>query len=123
MPKPVHPGDPTAQPALGVLTIHHDYDSGTTVQGTTKHSLAHNALKDHRSWTWSRDAGAWLLRSSRHRKPKAAAIIEMRKILEELGYTVEDDIDPATPDMKQQEQDLADRIDDRAQRPGPPADP
>lgn len=106
----------TSNTARRVLTIHHDYDSGTTVQGTIKDSSANAALKDHRSWVWSRFAQAWLLRSSRHRKPKEVAIAEIQQVLERLGYRVERDIDPAMPDIEQREQDLAERMDSRAQR-------
>jgi hypothetical protein len=98
------PADTTMSSAVqGELTIHHDYDSGTTVQGTSKNSPAHTALKAHPSWTWSGYAQAWLLRSSRHRKPKDAVTAEMQQVLENLGYTVERDIDPAMPSIEQRE--------------------
>ncbi|WP_447002415.1 DUF3560 domain-containing protein [Saccharothrix isguenensis] len=106
----------TSSTTRGALTIHHDYHSGTTVQGTDKNSPAHTALKAHRSWVWSGYAQAWLLRSSRHRKPKDGAITEMQQVLEGLGYTVERDIDPAVPSVEQQERDLADRMTNRAHR-------
>lgn len=102
--------------SLGTLTIHHDYESGTTVDGTTRNSPAHLALKAHPSWTWSRYAGAWLLRSSRHRQSKPYALAEIERVLTEAGYTVERDIDDTMPSVEQQETDLADRMDDRVDR-------
>jgi hypothetical protein len=99
-----------------VLTIHHDYESGTTVEGTAKNSPAHEALKAHPSWTWSRYAEAWLLRSSRHRRPKLGPIAAMERILTDRGYTVQRDIDGAMPSVEHQETDLADRIDARQDR-------
>ncbi|MYW90477.1 DUF3560 domain-containing protein [Amycolatopsis rubida] len=102
--------------ALGTLTIHHDYESGTTVEGTTRNSPAHVALRAHPSWTWSRYATAWLLRSSRHRQSKPYAVAEIESVLTEAGYTVERDIDDTMPSVEQQETDLADRMDDRADR-------
>jgi hypothetical protein len=100
----------------GDRCVHHDYDSGTTVEGTTKNSPAHLALKAHPSWTWSRYAEAWLLRSSRHRQSKPYAIADIERVLTEAGYTVERDIDDTTPSVEQQETDLADRMDDRVDR-------
>lgn len=101
---------------LGALTICHDYEGGTTVVGTTKDSPAHHALKAHPSWTWSRYARAWLLRSSRHRRPKYGDISVMERTLAELGYTVSRDIDETMPTVEQQETDLADRMEQRADR-------
>ncbi|OZM70740.1 hypothetical protein CFN78_24050 [Amycolatopsis antarctica] len=102
--------------SLGTLTIHHDYESGTTVEGTTRNSPAHAALKAHPSWTWSRYATAWLLRSSRHRQSKPYAIAEIERVLTEAGYTVEREINDTMPSVEQQETDLADRMDDRVDR-------
>ncbi|ASR39991.1 hypothetical protein BAY61_32440 (plasmid) [Prauserella marina] len=102
--------------SLGHLTIHHDYESGTTVEGTTKYSPAHLALKAHPSWTWSRSADAWLLRSSRHRQSKPYAIADIERVLTEAGYTVEREINDAMPSVEQQETDLAERMDDRVDR-------
>jgi hypothetical protein len=102
--------------SLGTLTIHHDYESGTTVEGTTRNSPAHLALKAHPSWTWSRYAGAWLLRSSRHRQSKPYAIAEIDRVLTEAGYTVTRDIDDAMPSVDEQEADRADRMDARVDR-------
>ncbi|WP_189060176.1 DUF3560 domain-containing protein [Longimycelium tulufanense] len=106
----------TAHTSGTTLTIHHDYESGTTVQGTTRGSAAHQALKAHRSWVWSRYAGAWLLRSSRHRQSKPSAIAEIERVLTGLGYTVEQDIDDALPSVAQQEADLAARMEERVDR-------
>jgi hypothetical protein len=47
--------------SAGTVTIHHDYESGTTAQGTEKDSPARHAITANRSWTWSRYARAWLL--------------------------------------------------------------
>nr|WP_034271048.1 hypothetical protein [Haloechinothrix halophila] len=102
--------------SLGNLTIHHDYESGTTVEGTTKNSPAHHALKAHPSWTWSRYAGAWLLRSSRYRQSKPYAIADIERVLTTAGYTVEREIDDTMPSVEQREDDLADRMDDRVDR-------
>ena len=102
--------------SLGTLTIHHDYESGTTVEGTTRNSPAHLALKAHRSWTWSRYAGAWLLRSSRHRQSKPYAIAEIERVLTDAGYTVDREIDDTMPSVEQQENDLTGRMDQRADR-------
>lgn len=101
---------------LGTLTINHDYESGTTVEGTTRDSPAHLALKAHPSWTWSRYAEAWLLRSSRHRQSKPYAINEIERVLTEAGYTVERAIDDTMPAVERQEADLAERMDDRVDR-------
>lgn len=101
-------------PALGELTICHDYEGGTTVVGTERNSPAHHAIKANRSWTWSRYAGAWLLRSSRHRRPKLGDIALMERTLTGLGYTVTREIDEAMPSVEQQEDDLAERMEDRA---------
>lgn len=101
---------------MSTLTIHHDYEGGTTVQGTTKGSKAHLALKNNRSWVWSRYAGAWLLRSSRHRQSKRYAIDEIERVLTELGYTVEREIDDAMPAVAEQEQDRAERMGQRVDR-------
>lgn len=98
------------------LSICHDYESGTTVQGTTRYSPAHEALKAHRSWTWSRYATAWLLRSSRHRRPKLYEIDAMERILTGLGYAVEREIDETMPSVDRQEEDLAERMDARHDR-------
>lgn len=98
------------------LTIRHDYEGGTTVEGTAKNSPAHHAIKANRSWTWSRYAGAWLLRSSRHRRPKYADIDLMQRLLTDLGYTVTRDIDETMPTVEDQEADLAERMDDRSNR-------
>jgi hypothetical protein len=73
--------------SMGTLTIHHDYESGTTVEGTTRNSLADLALNAHPSWTWSRYAGAWLLRSSRHRQSEPYAIDEIERVLTKQDYT------------------------------------
>lgn len=102
--------------SLGTLTIHHDYESGTTVEGTTRNSPAHLALKAHPSWTWSRHATAWLLRSSRHRPLKPYALDEITRVLTESGYTVERDIDETMPSVEQQETDREDRMNDRVHR-------
>ncbi|WP_043836097.1 MULTISPECIES: DUF3560 domain-containing protein [Amycolatopsis] len=102
--------------SLGTLTIHHDYESGTTVEGTTRNSPAHLALKAHPSWTWSRYSTAWLLRSSRHRQSKPYALADIERVLTEAGYTVERDIDDTMPSVEQQETNLADRMDDRVDR-------
>jgi hypothetical protein len=102
--------------SMGTLTIHHDYESGTTVEGATRNSPAHVALKAHPSWTWSRYATAWLLRSSRHRQSKPYAIDDIERVLTEAGYTVERDINDTMPSVEQQEADLADRMDDRGDR-------
>jgi Domain of unknown function (DUF3560) len=102
--------------STGTVTIHHDYESGTTVQGTEKDSPAHHAIKANRSWTWSRYARAWLLRSSRHRRPKFYEIDAMQRALTELGYTVDREIDEAMPTVEQQEADLAGRMEHRADR-------
>lgn len=104
--------------SAGTLIICHDYDSGTTVAGTTRNSPAHHAIKANRSWTWSRHAGAWLLRSSRHRRPKFHEIDAMERTLTALGYQVTREIDEAMPTVEQQEADLADRLDQRADRLG-----
>ncbi|GAB3365830.1 hypothetical protein GCM10027360_32670 [Amycolatopsis echigonensis] len=96
--------------------MHHDYESGTTVEGTTRNSPAHLALKAHPSWTWSRYAAAWLLRSSRHRQSKPYALAEIERVLTDAGYTVERDVDDTMPSVEQREADLADRMDDRADR-------
>jgi hypothetical protein len=109
--------EPVASSA-GTLIICHDYDSGTTVAGTEKNSPAHHAIKANRSWTWSRYAGAWLLRSSRHRRPKLHEIDAMERALTALGYQVTREIDEAMPTVEQQETDLADRLDQRADRLG-----
>lgn len=101
---------------LGTLTIRHDYEGGTTVLGTKKDSPAHRAIKANRSWTWSRYATAWLLRSSRHRRPKLGDIAVIERTLTGLGYTVTREIDDAMPTVEQQEADLAERMDDRADR-------
>src|ERR1700742_4867227 len=101
-------------PALGELTICHDYEGGTTVVGTERNSPAHHAIKANRSWTWSRYAGAWLLRSSRHRRPKLGDIALMERTLTGLGYTVTREIDEAMPSVEQHEDDLAERMEDRA---------
>jgi prefoldin subunit 5 len=109
----------TSTPApgsAGTLTIHHDYESGTTVVGTTKNSPAHHAIKANRSWTWSRYAGAWLLRSSRHRAPKLGDIALIERTLTGLDYTVTREIDEAMPSVEQREADLAERMDERADR-------
>lgn len=98
------------------LTIRHDYDGGTTVEGTTRDSTAHQALKQHPSWVWARSVTAWLLRSSRHRLPKLAAITDIEQRLTALGYTVTRDIDPTMPDVEQREVDLAGRLDARSER-------
>ncbi|MGK4593967.1 DUF3560 domain-containing protein [Amycolatopsis sp. w19] len=102
--------------SLGTLTIHHDYESGTTVEGTTRNSPAHLALKAHPSWTWSRHATGWLLRSSRHRPLKPYALDEITRVLTESGYTVERDIDETMPSVEQQETDREDRMNDRVHR-------
>ncbi|WP_410660939.1 DUF3560 domain-containing protein [Amycolatopsis sp. lyj-112] len=102
--------------SLGTLTIHHEYESGTTVEGTTRNSPAHLALKAHPSWTWSRYATAWLLRSSRHRQSKPYAIDDVERVLKRVGYTVERDIDDNMPSVEQQEADRAERMDGRADR-------
>lgn len=102
--------------SLGNLTIHHDYESGTTVEGTTRNSPAHQALEAHPSWTWSRYATAWLLRSSRHRQSKPYVINEIERVLTDAGYTVERDIDDTMPSVEQQETDRADRMDQRVDR-------
>jgi hypothetical protein len=102
--------------ALGALTICHDYAGGTTVVGTEKGSPAHHALRDHGSWVWAPSAEAWLLRSSRHLRPKEYEIRRMEGILSELGYTVTRDIDEAMPTVEQQEADLAERMERRAER-------
>lgn len=98
------------------LTIRHDYEGGTTVEGTAKNSPAHHAIKATRSWVWSRYAGAWLLRSSRHRRPKYAEIDLMERLLTDLGYTVTRDIDQTMPSVEEQEADRAERMDDRSDR-------
>lgn len=100
----------------GRLTIHHDFAAGTTVEGTEKGAAAHQALKAHRSWVWAPSAGAWLLRSSRNRQSKPQAIEEIERVLTDLGYTVERDIDDATPSVAEQEADLAERAERRADR-------
>ncbi|MFC9249911.1 DUF3560 domain-containing protein [Amycolatopsis thailandensis] len=102
--------------SLGILTIHHDYESGTIVEGTSRNSPAHLALKAHRSWTWSRYATAWLLRSSRHRQSKPYAIDEIERVLVEAGYTVEREIDDTMPSVEQQEVDRSERMEDRTDR-------
>lgn len=96
------------------LFIEHNYEEGTLVHGTTKNSAAHQELKDHRSWKWSGYAGAWTLRSSRTRRAKRGHIEQMADILRRAGYEVEVTIDDAMPDMAQREQDLSERMDDRA---------
>lgn len=98
------------------LTIRHDYDSGTVVEGTTKNSPAHLALKAHSSWTWSKFARAWLLRSSRHRQAKPYAIDDIERVLSGLGYTVERDINDVMPSVDQREADLANRMEQRQDR-------
>lgn len=98
------------------LTISHDYGNGTTVEGTTKNSPAHEALKAHPSWVWSRYAEAWLLRSSRNRPPKRARIAEIADILTGLGYQVEYTIDDTMPGVAEQEAHLADRMAGRKDR-------
>lgn len=35
--------------SLGTLTIRYDYESGTTVEGTTRNSPAHMRLREHPS--------------------------------------------------------------------------
>jgi len=102
--------------ALGALTIRHDYEGGTTVVGTEKNDPVHHAIKANRSLTWSRYAGAWLLRSSRHRRPKYGDIAVIERTLTGLGYTVTRDIDETMPTVEQQEADLAERMDDRSDR-------
>jgi uncharacterized protein DUF3560 len=102
--------------SAGTLIICHDYESGTTVAGTEKNSPAHHAIKANRSWTWSRFAGAWLLRSSRHRRPKFHEIEAMERALTALGYQVTREIDEAMPAVEQQEADRAERMDERADR-------
>ncbi|WP_017972421.1 DUF3560 domain-containing protein [Actinopolyspora halophila] len=104
------------------LTIRHRYEDGTTIEGTAKHSPAHQALKQHRSWVWAPSAHAWLLRSSRHRPSKPNPISEIADILAGLGYDIDYDIDDATPTVAEQEahqaeraQARADRLDERAQ--------
>jgi hypothetical protein len=110
-------GTPTpAAGALGSLTIAHNYEGGTTVIGTAKDSPAHHAIKANRSWTWSSYAGAWLLRSSRYRRPKDGDIAIIERTLTGLGYTVTRDIDETMPTVEQQETDRADRMDERADR-------
>lgn len=105
-----------AASSIGTLIISHDYESGTTVVGTKKDSPAHHAIKANRSWTWSRYASAWLLRSSRHRAPKLGDIALIERTLTALGYTVVREIDEALPSVEQREADLAERMDDRADR-------
>lgn len=98
------------------LTICHDYESGTTVRGTTRESPAHHTLMAHRSWVWSRYARAWLLRSSRHRRPKLYEIDAIERILTGLGYTVDRDIDDTMPSVALRENDRADRMHARYDR-------
>ncbi|HEY0806086.1 MAG TPA: DUF3560 domain-containing protein [Pseudonocardiaceae bacterium] len=100
----------------GTLTVRHDYESGTTVVGTEKNSPAHVAINANRSWTWSRYARAWLLRSSRHHRPKFGDIALMERALTALGYTVTREIDEAMPTVEQREADLAERMEDRAEQ-------
>ncbi len=102
-------------PALGELTICHDYEGGTTVVGTERDSPAHHAIKGNRSWTWSRYAGAWILRSSRHRRPKLGDIALMERTLQKLGYTVTREINEAMPSVEEQEEDRAERMEERAE--------
>lgn len=101
---------------LGELKICHDYEGGTTVVGTEKDSPAHRAIKANRSWTWSRYARAWLLRSSRHRRPKEGEIALMERTLTALGYAVSREIDATMPTVEQQEADLAERMEARSDR-------
>lgn len=96
------------------LTITHDYEDGTVVHGTMKNSSAHRALKAHTSWTWSRYVDAWILRSSRQRRAKHAKIDQMAEVLRGEGYEVTVEVDEAMPDMATREQDLEQRMDDRA---------
>lgn len=98
------------------LTIRHDYEGGTTVVGTEKNDPADQTLRDNPSWVWSRHARAWLLRSSRHRRPKYGDIDLVERALTGLGYTVTREIDETMPSVEQQEADLAERMDDRSVR-------
>lgn len=64
----------------------------------------------------ARYAAAWMLRSSRHAKPKRHKIAEVTSLLTELGYSVQHDIDEAMPSVAEQETDQAARMDHREQR-------
>lgn len=101
---------------VSTLTIRHDYDGGTRIEGTSKNSPAHHALKAHSSWAWSRYATAWMLRSSRHARSKPHKIGEIEHLLADLGYAVERDIDDTMPSVAEQEADLASRAAHRHER-------
>jgi hypothetical protein len=88
--------------------------SGITVEGTIRNSPAHLALNAHPSWTWSRYATAWLLRSSRRSQFKPHAINEIERILQDAGYTIERHIDDTLSSVEHQEANRSERMDDRA---------
>lgn len=98
------------------LVICHDYESGTTVEGTTRGSDAHRTLHQHPSWVWSRYAQAWLLRSSRHREPKTTKIEEIERVLIAAGYQLSRQIDPSMPSVAEQEADRGARMRNRSER-------
>src|SRR5690606_9505050 len=104
---------------MGTYTITHTYEDGTLLDGTTRDDTRKGTplrdLLDREGWRWFPTAKAWGLRYSRHRPPNKPAINRMHKGLEELGHTVELDIDTTPGDPAKAEAQRSQRAAERAE--------
>src|SRR5690606_39897020 len=104
---------------MGTYTITHTYEDGTLLDGTTRDDTRKGTplrdLLDREGWRWFPTAEAWGLRYSRHRPPNKPAINRMHKGLEELGHTVELDIDTTPGDPAKAEAQRSQRAAERAE--------
>ena len=78
-----------------MLTITHNHEAGTLIEGTSRGDGTAEALKAN-GWRWGRSIGAWFVPQSRDRLPKAHVIARTAAALEAAGFEVAQQIDTTT---------------------------
>lgn len=96
-----------------MLTITHNHEAGTLVDGTTRNDGTAPILKAHR-FRWGHTIGAWYLPNSRDRFANTYAITTTADALRATGVDVAISIDDTARPVSQAEADRAARLDQRA---------
>ena len=99
---------------MAALTITHDREAGTLIEGTQRGDGTADILKAQ-GWRWGRSIGAWYVPYSRDRKLKTWVTDPTRRALEAAGHEVALEADDTARPVAEVEADRAARQDARAE--------
>lgn len=95
-----------------MITITHNREAGTLLDGTTRGDGTYEILKPYR-WRWSRNLDSWYLPNSRDREANRYTINRTAEALRAAGFAVTIDIDDTPRPTAEVEADRAARQADR----------